>query len=116
MSLDGSDVVTFIFIAHSSRLTWEFSKYPLYRSESTMTRELVYRIDAFGECHIQLLSADDIGLLNHLDEHPLERLVAPFDSANLLWAFQRGRIDADSLLGHSLSEHASVMKSSIGGE
>ena len=80
-----------------------------------MATHLVDRVDALGESHVELLSAHNVRLLNHLDEHPLEGLVTALDTSNLLGAFQRCRVDADSLLAHRPSEDSSVVQSAIRG-
>ena len=74
-----------------------------------MARHLINRVDALGESHVELLSAHDVRLLNHLDEHPLESLITSLNTSNLLGAFQRCRVDADSFLGHRLPEDSTVV-------
>ena len=74
-----------------------------------MAGHLVDRVDALGESHVELLSAHDVHLLDHLGEHPLESLVASLDTSDLFWAFQRGRVDSDSFLSHRRSEDSTVV-------
>ena len=74
-----------------------------------MAAHLVDRVDTFSESHVELLSAHDVSLFNHLDEHPLEGLVTSLDTSNLFGAFQRCGVDADSFLSHRLSEDSTVM-------
>ena len=74
-----------------------------------MATHLVDRVDTLGESHVKLLSAHDVSLFDHLDEHPLESLITSLETSNLLWAFQRCRVDADSLLSHRLPEDSTVV-------
>ena len=80
-----------------------------------MAAHLVDRVDTLGESHVELLSAYNVSLLDHLDEHPLESLVTSLDTSNLLGAYQRCRVDADSLLGHRLPEDSTVVQSAVRG-
>ena len=80
-----------------------------------MACHLVDRGDTLGESHVELLSADNIGLFNHLVEHSLKSLITPLNATNLFWAYERGRIDADALLGHGLSKYTTVVKSAVAG-
>ena len=74
-----------------------------------MATHLVNRVDTLGESHVELLSAHNVCLLDHLDEHPLESLITSLDTSNLLGAFQRCRVDADSFLGQLLPEDSTVV-------
>ena len=74
-----------------------------------MATHLVNGVNALGESHVELLPAHHVSFLDHLDEHSLESLIAALDASNLLWAFQRCRVDTDSLLGHRHSEDPTVM-------
>ena len=80
-----------------------------------MAAHFIDRVDTFGESHVELLSAHDVRLLNHLSEHPLESLITSLDTSNLFWAFQRCRINADSFLGHRTSENSTVVQSAVRG-
>ena len=74
-----------------------------------MASHLVDRVDALGESHVELLSAYNIRLLDHLDEHPLESLITSLNTTNLLGTFQACRIDANSFLVHRLSKDPTVV-------
>ena len=80
-----------------------------------MAAHLIDRVDTFCESHVELLSADNVSLLDRLDEHSLKSLVTSLDTSNLLGAFQSSRVDADSLLGHSLTENSTVVQSAVRG-
>ena len=80
-----------------------------------MAGHLIDRGDTLRESHVELFSAYDVRLFNHLDEHPLESLIASLDTSNLLGAFQRCGVDANSFLGHRLSEDTAVVQSAIRG-
>ena len=47
-----------------------------------MAGHLIDRVDTLRESHVELLSAYDVRLLNYLDEHPLESLIASLDTSN----------------------------------
>ena len=80
-----------------------------------MAAHLIDRVDTLGESHVELLSAYNVSLLDRLDEHSLKSLVTSLDTSNLLRAFQSSRVDADSLLGHRLTENSTVVQSAIRG-
>ena len=80
-----------------------------------MAAHLVDRVDTLGESHVELLPAHHVSFLDHFGEHSLESLIAALDASNLFWAFQRCRVDADSFLGHRLSEDTAVVQSAIRG-
>ena len=81
-----------------------------------MACHLVDRGDTLGDSHVELLSADNIGLFNHLVENSCKSLITPLNTTNLFRAFECGWIDADALLGHGLSKYTTVMKSAVRGE
>ena len=74
-----------------------------------MATHLVDRVDTLGESHVELLSAHHVSLLDHLDEHSLESLVASLDTSNSLGASQSCRVNADSFLGHRLPDDSTVV-------
>ena len=78
-----------------------------------MSCELVHRIDAFSDAHVNLLSSRSVRLLDDFVEHPLQRLIAALNSPDVFRTFKCCWIEYNSFLRQCPHEHSSVVHPSI---
>ena len=113
VSLDGTNVGELFLVALRGRRAGKFRQYPLDGCEATMSRHLVDRVQALRQNHFHCRSSSGVCLLDDPDHHTLQHVVTSFDTSDLLRGFETCGSDPYAFLRDSLSEHASVMCTSV---